>query len=413
MIRSRTHVAVATAAALFLAACGGDDDPADDASTSDVESSSDADADSGAESGSDDPSTDESAAADDALDLSSVCPETIVMQQDWQPEAEHGAMYALVGDGYEIDSDTKSVTGPLVAQGTDTGVMVEVRPGGPNVNFQPVPALMYLDTDILIGAVNTDAAIVAYEDQPTVAVTSQMTVSPQIIMWDPATYPDASTIEEAAADGAPLVTSGEVIPTLLESEGIITSSQIDLSYEGTPQRFVSDPSILQQGFATAEPYIYENEIDQWGEPVGWQLLSEVGYTIYPEPLAVRAEVIESEADCLEKLVPIMQQSQIDYLDDPTSTNELIVELVEAYDTGWTYSTGVADYSVETQLSEGIVTDDPASGVFGMLDPDRMTEIVDTFGPILVEAGQINDAEIDPTALYTNDFIDESISIGGG
>src|SRR3546814_5230807 len=82
-------------------------------------------------------------------------------------------MYALVGDDYTIDTDTKTVTGSLVAQGVDTGVDIEVRPGGPNVNFQPVPALMYLDTDILIGAVNTDAAIVAAADQPTVAVASR------------------------------------------------------------------------------------------------------------------------------------------------------------------------------------------------------------------------------------------------
>ena len=27
------------------------------------------------------------------LDLAAGCPATVVMQQDWQPEAEHGAMY--------------------------------------------------------------------------------------------------------------------------------------------------------------------------------------------------------------------------------------------------------------------------------------------------------------------------------
>ena len=62
------------------------------------------------------------------------------MQQDWQPEAEHGAMYSLVGPGYTVDTNTKSVTGPLVAQGVDTGVegrgalrrpqhRVQARPG--------------------------------------------------------------------------------------------------------------------------------------------------------------------------------------------------------------------------------------------------------------------------------------------
>ncbi|MDZ8170967.1 hypothetical protein [Microbacterium xanthum] len=353
------------------------------------------------------------AEAGSALDLSDVCPATVVMQQDWQPEAEHGAMYALVGDDYTIDNDIKSVTGSLVAQGVDTGVDVEVRPGGPNVNFQPVPALMYLDEDILIGAVNTDAAIVAAADQPTVAVTSQMTWSPQILMWDPESHDGATTIAEATADGAPVVTSGDVIPNMLLAQGIIDSSQIDLSYEGTAQRFVSDPSILQQGFATAEPYIYENEISEWGKPVGFQLLSEVGYTIYPEPLAVRADAIEEYGDCLAKLVPIMQQSQIDYLADPADTNALIVELVDTYQTGWTYSEGVADFSVEQQVALGIVQNDEASGVFGQFDPERMESILEEFVPFLIESGSISAAdaeEISIDDLYTNEFIDTSISM---
>ena len=353
------------------------------------------------------------AEAGGALDLSDVCPATVVMQQDWQPEAEHGAMYSLVGDDYTIDNDVKSVTGSLVAQGVDTGVDIEVRPGGPNVNFQPVPALMYLDEDILLGAVNTDAAIVAAADQPTVAVTSQMTWSPQILMWDPESHDGATTIAEATADGAPVVTSGDVIPNMLLAQGIIDSSQIDLSYEGTAQRFVSDPTILQQGFATAEPYIYENEIAEWGKPVGFQLLSEVGYTIYPEPLAVRADAIEEYGDCLAKLVPIMQQSQLDYLADPADTNALIVELVDTYQTGWTYSEGVADFSVEQQLALDIVQNDEASGVFGQFDPERMQSILDDFVPFLIEAGSISAAdaeEISIEDLYTNEFIDTSISM---
>ncbi|GMA31034.1 hypothetical protein [Litorihabitans aurantiacus] len=345
------------------------------------------------------------------LDLADVCPSTVVLQQDWQPQAEHGSMYNLVGPDYTIDADAKSVTGSLVVDGTDTGVDVEVRPGGPSVNFQPVPALMYLDTDIMLGAVTTDVAIVSAADQPVVAVASQLTSSPQIIMWDPETHDGATTIEEAAAAGDPLVTSGEVIPALLESQGIITQSQIDTSYEGTPQRFVSDPAILQQGFATAEPYIYENEIAQWGRPVGFQLLSEVGFDVYPQALTAREATITEEADCLAKLVPIMQRSQLDYLEDPTATNELIVELVEAYATGWTYSTEVADFSVQQQLALDIVRDDEASGVFGQLDPDRMAQVVTDFGEILLEAGTIADADIDPTSLYTNEFIDTSISMG--
>jgi hypothetical protein len=344
------------------------------------------------------------------LDLTGVCPATVVMQQDWQPEAEHGGMYSLVGADRTIDADAKLVRGSLVAQGVDTGVDIEVRPGGPNVGFQPVPALMALDDSIVLGTVNSDVAIAASATQPTVAVVSQLTTSPLMFMWDPASHPGAQTLPDVAASGVPVVTSEPVITALLEEQRIITSAQVDPSYEGTPARFVSDPRILQQGFATAEPYLYEHEIAAWGRPVGYQKLADHGYSVYPSPLAVRADRLEQLRPCLAKLVPIMQRAQLDYLADPGPTNALIVELVEAYQTGWTYSPGVADYAVRTLREQGLVINDPASGVFGQFDPARMQQIATTFGSILRSQGTVTEMP-DPASLYTNEFIDPSIRMG--
>lgn len=380
-------LAAATAAALLLAACGGGADTGPAAAGAPA------------------------APAGGPLDLKGVCPDTVVMQQDWQPEAEHGAMYSTVGPNYTIDSDTKSVTGPLVAQGVDTGVKVQVRAGGPNTGFQPVSSLLYVDDAITVGAVNTDDAIVgAAKGRPTVAVTSQLTVSPQILMWDPASHPGATTIKEVAASGVTVLTSGEIIPSLLEQQGIMQKSQSDPSYDSSPARFVSDPKILQQGFATAEPYVYGNEIAQWKKPVMAEPLSNYGYSIYPEPLAVRADKVAALTPCLQKLVPIMQRAQIDFLKNPTPTIDLIVKLVDAYQTGWTYSPGVAEFSVKTQLDGKFVTNDPASGVFGKFDPKRMTETVDRFVPLLTAAGTLTGTPPTAESLYTNQFIDDSIKL---
>jgi hypothetical protein len=388
MIRSGPLAVTAVAAALVLSACGGGTAEPGAAATPAAPA----------------------AEAGGPLDLSGACPAKVVLQQDWQPEAEHGSMYALVGSDYTIDTSVKSVTGSLVAQGVDTGVDVEVRPGGPNVGFQPVPALMYLDETITVGAVTTDAAIAAAAEQPTVAVASQMTVSPQILMWDPESHPGMTTIREVAATGVPVVTSGDILHALLASQGIMRPGQADTSYEGTPARFVSDPAILQQGFATAEPYVYQNEIAEWGRPVGFEPLANYGFSVYPEALAVRADKLEQLRPCLQKLVPIMQQSQLDYLKNPAPTNRLIVELVEAYQTGWTYSAGVADFSAKAQVEQGFVKNDPASGVFGQFDPGRMQEIVSTFGPILQSQGTITTVP-EPASLYTNEFIDPTIKMG--
>jgi hypothetical protein len=344
------------------------------------------------------------------LDLTGVCPATVVMQQDWQPEAEHGGMYSLVGADRTIDTDAKLVRGALVAQGVDTGVDIEVRPGGSTVGFQPVPALMRLDDSIVLGTVYSDAAIAASDDQPTVAVVAQLTTSPVMLMWDPASHPDAQTLREVAATGVPVVTSDPVVFALLEEQGIITPAQLDTSYEGTPARFVSDPRILQQGYATSEPYSYEHEIAEWGRPVAHQKLADYGYSVYPSALSVRADRLAELRPCLAKLVPIMQRAQLDYLADPGPTNALIVELVEAYQTGWTYSPGVADYAVQAMREQGLVTNDPASGVFGQFDPARMQQIVSTFGRLLQSQGTITEIPA-PESLYTNEFIDPSIRMG--
>ena len=72
----------------------------------------------------------------DAVDLSAVCPDPLVIQTDWFPEAEHGALYEMVGENPTIDADAKIVSGPLVAHGgAETGINIEVRTGGPAIGF--------------------------------------------------------------------------------------------------------------------------------------------------------------------------------------------------------------------------------------------------------------------------------------
>ena len=66
-----------------------------------------------------------------ATSLKGVCPDTVVLQTDWMPEAEHGFIYQMVGAGYTIDSAKAYVTGPLIDQdGKDTGVKIQIRSGG-------------------------------------------------------------------------------------------------------------------------------------------------------------------------------------------------------------------------------------------------------------------------------------------
>src|SRR5215204_3310340 len=63
--------------------------------------------------------------------LQGTCPPKIVVQSNWYPTVDTATAWSLVGPGYKIDRKRKRITGPLMAHGTDTGVDIEVRAGGP------------------------------------------------------------------------------------------------------------------------------------------------------------------------------------------------------------------------------------------------------------------------------------------
>ncbi|MFV1991939.1 MAG: ABC transporter substrate-binding protein, partial [Acidimicrobiales bacterium] len=127
--------------------------------------------------------------------LAAACPNPIVIQTDWFPEAEHAATYNLLGDEYEIDSTKMIVRGELQANGSGAGVDLEIRTGGPAIGDQQVSAQMYQDPQITLGFVNTDESLSgSAEGLDTLAVVAPLEISPQMIMWSPEIYPDVNGI---------------------------------------------------------------------------------------------------------------------------------------------------------------------------------------------------------------------------
>src|SRR6266508_2581553 len=245
--------------------------------------------------------------------LAGVCPATVVVQTNWFPQSEHGAAYRLVGPGYRIDAAHKRVTGPLVAGGHDAGVRIEVRAGGPAVGFQSSAALMYQDPDITLGMLQTD----------------------EIVQF-PKTHPDWHTIADIGqSDVQVLYFQGSAYMEYLVGAGILRRAQIDGRYDGSPSRFVaSGGKIAVQGYATNEPYLYEHEVRAWGRPVAFQLVVDTGYPNYANVLSVRADQKAKLAPCLKRLVPMLQQAQVDFMRDPGRTLDLIVKLDQTYKGGF-------------------------------------------------------------------------------
>ncbi|CAD5995105.1 ABC transporter substrate-binding protein [Agreia sp. COWG] len=346
-----------------------------------------------------------------SVDLAAAgCPATISVQTDWNPEAEHGSLYEMLDpSNVTVDTSAKTVTGPLMAGGEYTGVNLQVRAGGPAIGFQTVPSQMYSDDSITLGYVYSDEAVQNSVAQPTVGVFAPLDKTPTMIMWDPATYPDVKTIADLGkTDAFVRYFGGSAYMEYLISSGLLKKSQTDGGYDGTPANFVAaGGKDAQQGYASAEPYIYENEVSSWMKPVKYQLINDAGWEIYPVVVSARSGDMDKLAPCLKALVPVMQKADVDYYADPAKANGLILDLVDKYDTGWVYSQGVADYSVKTQKDLGLVGNG-SDTVVGNFDMDRLQKFVDLATPIYKGIGSVPTEGLSAKDIATNEFIDPSI-----
>ena len=214
-----------------------------------------------------------------ATDLSKVCPNPVIVQTDWYPEVDHWEVYAA-SDPATADIKGDRVVSDLIdpRSGKSTGVKLEIRNGGPATQFDLATVSMYKDPSILMGYVNTDESVQFASDKPTVAVMAPRETSPQIIMWDPATYPNVTKIADLKAPNVKVrYFKNATYMAYLTGAGVLSPVQVDDSYDGKPDAFIADGGkSAQQGFATAEPFQYEHEIPQWGKPVKFQLISDAG-----------------------------------------------------------------------------------------------------------------------------------------
>jgi len=403
--RSIRLVAGVMALGLVVAACGGDDD--DDATP--AESTAEETADTAEDTADTAEATADTAEMTEAtaepIDLSGVCPSPIVIQTDWFPEAEHGSLYEMVGDGYTVDAELMTVTGPLVASGgVDTGIDIEVRTGGPAIGFNTPRVNAYTDDSIHIVYSSFDAQAAAWADLPMVTVLSPLEINPQIIMWDADAWPDVETIEDVGEAGMTInVFGGGGFAPYFVAAGVWGESQVDPSYDGSPARFIAEGNIAQQGFASAEPYNYEFVFEEYGKAPKYQLLHDAGYQSYSQTLALKPADIDALGPCLEQFVPITQQAIVDFAAAPDRALATIIDAVAQFDSFWVYEEGVANYAVETMTELGLHGNGPDE-IVGNLDEARIQKVIDDARTAGVDVPE----DLVAADMFTNQFIDESI-----
>jgi hypothetical protein len=346
------------------------------------------------------------AGAGAASPLQAACGRKIVLQTDWYPEPEHGGAYQLAGPSGRVDRQRGTYTGRI----DNTGVELEIRAGGPFIGNQAVSSLMYQDPSILMGYVSTDEAVQQSAKLPTVAVMATLAASPSMLMWDPARY-DFKTLADIGRSNAKVLSyEGTAFITYLVGKGVIRRDQVDSSYDGSPSRFVSEGNLVQQGFATNEPYKYEHDIPQWHKPVAFALISTSGYNGYPQNIAVRPETVRDKADCLRALVPLMQQAQVDYMRNPQPVNDALVRMVQELASSWTLSPDATADAVRKMHDLGIVANSP-DGALGSFDLPRLEAFLAILRALYTEQKLTTmKPGVAPADVATNDFIDKAIHL---
>lgn len=356
----------------------------------------------------------ETTAAAEGVSLKGKCPDTVVLQTDWMPEAEHGFVYQMIGEGYEIDKAKAYVTGPLIdAKGNDTGVKLQIRSGGAAQHFDSPTTIMYNNEDTLLAYIYTDEAIQNSATKPSVAIEAGYNKNPQMIMWDPAVYPDVTGIADLGKKDIKIrYFGGAAYMDFLTSTGVLKASQVDGSYQGDPNLYIADEGkAAQQGFGSAEPYLYEHVYPDWLKPVKYQYINDIGWGNYAESIATKPENVTKYADCFKLLVPIIQQASVDFINDPARANAIVLAAVASFggDFGWTYDQGTADYAVKTIKDDGLVANGP-DGVMGKFDMARVTDLITKAIPVYTAQDSPPKDGLKPEDIVTNEFLDESIGL---
>jgi hypothetical protein len=336
--------------------------------------------------------------------LQGICPDPIVIQIDWFATPERAAAFQLVGPGGAIDKKKGTYSGPLA------GVSVQVRLGGPFIGFQPIPALMYQDPAIYLGYVATDDAVQAAEKFPTKAVVAPLDINPQIVMWDPATYQVDGWSEIAKTKAKIVYIEGMPFMDFLLSKGYVSPAQKDASFDGTPSRFVAEGGkLMQQAYASNEPYRWEHDVPGWKKPVKFLLVHDSGYSIYPQGLAVRTGQFESDRACLKQLVPLIQKAQIAYVNQPGPINDTLLEIAKTLGDGPPITAAGNENAVAVMKQLKIVGNGP-DATLGNFDLARVDSTIALLRPIFSARGTKVPEQLSASDIVSNEFIDPSLHL---
>jgi hypothetical protein len=341
--------------------------------------------------------------------LSKVCPANVNVQVNWWPSSDDAFLFQLIGRSGTTDTSTNSYSGEI----GNSGVTLTILAGGPAASYESDTALAYAKSSVYLVMENTDDQISTADQQPTTAVFAWYQQYPLIFLWGNQSWHFTSLQQIAKSGIEVLAYSGGTVLGVFEQEGLLKKSQVNTSYNGTPDEFVAaGGNIIQQGYVDEEPYQFQYETPAWGKPVKFLLVSEADYPIYQDNIAVRSDQLKADTPCLKKLVPLFQEASVQYANSPAATEAAIVTYTNALKgTGVAVSAGEANYAYKSQLKYGLIANG-SDGVYGSFSTARLQQAITKISPVLAAEGVQLKPGLTPANLATNKFLDPSIRLPG-
>ena len=348
--------------------------------------------------------------------LADVCPNPLIIQKDWLAQAEQGAMYQMIGAGGKMEVGKYS--GPLGSTGIDLVILEGGSGMGLGDGETAYSALFNGNSKAGVtphlGYQDLDNAFIYSRRFPVVGVVTPLDKALQGLIWDKGTYPDGfhslDDIKKFADSGKGKIYVSTIQRTFglyMVESGVNRDAFVE-GYRGDLENFVTNNGTwLNQGFVTSEVYKLSNGAN-WGKPVDAVAVSDIGYPNYTGMLAVAKPRLDELAPCLEKLVPIVQQAQVDYLTDPAEVNGLIVAFNDGnFSTSfWKTPAGLNDFAVKRLIEIGGVGNG-GNDTLGDFDMDRVARMAEIVKPWLDERA---DPDVKPEDVVTNRFIDPKIGL---
>ena len=220
---------------------------------------------------------------------------------DWKAQAEQGGFYQAKAKGYYEEE----------------GLDVEIIQGGASVN---VPLLLGSgQAEFGIGSSSFIALNLVAEDVPAVAVAAIFQKDPQVLI----THPRDDVKSIADMKGKPIMISdaaaGAYWIWLKATFGFDDSQIRKYTYNLAP--FLTDPTAIQQGYVTSEPFQIQRE---GGFEPQLFLLADENYPSYANLILATEKIATSRPLLVAKFVRASIRGWVDYLSgDPTPGNALI------------------------------------------------------------------------------------------